>query len=332
MEKYVVAWWNLENLFDEEHAPVPERRTAKVERVIKGELTGWTPELRDTKIGRLATVIAGMNSGAGPDLLGVCEIENRYVLDLLVQAINAELTVPRNYGVIHADTSDARGIDVAFIYDTARMEVPDPEKDVFFHVVMRRTATRDIVQVTFRTTTTSEPRTFVVFGNHWPSRSGGEPETSPYRAVAGETLGYWHQRVLEVLGEETPVMAMGDFNDEAFNASLVQHALSCRDRRAVATGRIPKLWNLTWPLLGAAAGTFYFDSEPNMLDQFLINKNLLIDASPIKADPSSVCIIRPIHAGTNTESTKPVPFGLGQKANPEGFSDHFPIAMTLIAT
>ena len=72
-----------------------------------------------------------------------------------------------------------------------------------------------------------------MFGNHWPSRSGGQFESAGYRAIAGETLSYFHQRVLEVHGPETPVLAMGDFNDEPFDTSLVLHALSTRQRAKV---------------------------------------------------------------------------------------------------
>ena len=78
---YYVAWWNLENLFDEENSP---RRTEKLQRAIGADLAGWTPARRDRKVSQLASVIAQVNGGAGPDLLGVCEVENRFVLDLLV--------------------------------------------------------------------------------------------------------------------------------------------------------------------------------------------------------------------------------------------------------
>ena len=200
-------------------------------------LVGWTPELRDRKIDQLASVIAQMNNGMGPDLLGVCEVENRFVVDRVVGAVNAFLAAPRSYAAVHADTADARGIDVAFIYDTTLFEVPDPQADsVFFHVVMRRNATREIVQVNFATTTPTK-HTWAVFGNHWPSRSGGHYESSGYRAIAGETLSYFHQRVLEVHGAETPVLAMGDFNDEPFDTSLVLHALSTRQRARVTAAR-----------------------------------------------------------------------------------------------
>ena len=71
----------LENLFDEENAPTAQREGL---RAIGNDIAGWTPELRDRKVEQLASVIAQMNGGAGPDLLGVCEVENRFVVDLLV--------------------------------------------------------------------------------------------------------------------------------------------------------------------------------------------------------------------------------------------------------
>jgi hypothetical protein len=75
MRTYHIAWWNLENLFDEENAVALGRRTDKVFRAIKDDITGWTPQLRDRKINQLASVIAAMNTGLGPDLIGVCEVE-----------------------------------------------------------------------------------------------------------------------------------------------------------------------------------------------------------------------------------------------------------------
>jgi hypothetical protein len=91
-----------------------------------------------------------------PDLLGVCEVENRLVVDRLMDAVNATLPVPRNYAVVHADTDDARGIDVAFSYDNTLLQVPLPlEGSVFFQVVMRRHATHEIVQSRRQLTTRS---------------------------------------------------------------------------------------------------------------------------------------------------------------------------------
>lgn len=316
---YYVAWWNLENLFDEENSP---RRTEKVARSIGKDIAGWTPELRDRKVAQLASVVRQMNQGGGPDLLGVCEVENRFVLDLLADALAGQ-PGGRRYSVVHADTRDARGIDVAFLYDPALLTAPADQ--VFFHVVMRRNATRDIVQVNFRT---HRDRTWTVFGNHWPSRSGGAFESSGYRHIAGETLSYFHQRAREVHGGATPVLAMGDFNDEPFDTSLVLHALSTRQRQRVAGARTPRLWNLMWPPAGIPDGTFYFSNEPNLFDQFLVNANMARRNSPVRAEAGSVEILR--FPGTFDAGTypKPMPFGgMGKPVHRNGFSDHFPIGM-----
>ena len=87
---HYMGWWNLENLFDEENSL---DRTDKVRRALGQSIVGWTPALRDRKISQLASVIIQMNDGAGPDLLGVCEVENRTVLDLLVAEVNARLPI-----------------------------------------------------------------------------------------------------------------------------------------------------------------------------------------------------------------------------------------------
>ncbi|ABW16100.1 Endonuclease/exonuclease/phosphatase [Parafrankia sp. EAN1pec] len=318
---YYLAWWNLENLFDEENSP---RRTEKLTRTLGDDLAGWTPQLRDRKVSQLASVIAQMNGGAGPDLLGVCEVENRFVLELLAAAV-ADRLGGRRYEIVHADTDDARGIDVAFLYDPTLLTAPAGQ--VFFHVVMRRNATREIVQVNFQTHT---GRTWAVFGNHWPSRSGGQYESAGYRAIAGETLAYFHQRVREEHGQDTAALAMGDFNDEPFDTSLVAHALSTRQAVRVINADTPRFWNLMWPAAGTPEGTFYFQNEPNLLDQFLVNANMARPTSPLHANPDSVRILRfpeLVHTG---DYPRPRPFGgMGAAVDETGYSDHFPIGMTV---
>ena len=78
-----------------------------------------------------------MNEENGPDLLGICEVENRGVLDRLIQKIDS--AGHRNYDIIHTDTQDERGIDVAFLYDKTKFAV-EPDK-VFFHTIVKRVAT-----------------------------------------------------------------------------------------------------------------------------------------------------------------------------------------------
>ena len=315
--QYHFAFWNLENLFDIQDSP---RRSEKLQRAIGNDLKGWTQTQLDRKISQLASVIGRMNGGCGPDILGVCEVENRHVLDPLLQTL---APIGRNYDVSHHDMSDQRGIDVGFIYDANLFNA----EDLFSHFVMRRTATRDILQVNFRT---HRGRLLVVIGNHWPSRSGGEQDSAGYRAIAGETLAYFHQRILDVHGEETPVLAMGDFNDEPFDPSLVNYALSTGSRTKVVNADIPRFLNLMWPILGQSLGTLYYDNFPNVLDQFLANKNASKDKAPIKVLPETVEIIRFPEMVDKGRYPRPIPFGgMGKAINENGFSDHFPIGIKI---
>jgi hypothetical protein len=137
--------------------------------------------------------------------------------------------------------------------------------------------------------------------------------------------------VLEVHGRQTRALAMGDFNDEPFDTSLVRHALSTRQRAKVTSAREePLLWNLMWPIVGAPDGSFYFDIQPNMLDQLLVNKNMVTGDAFIKIDPATVQVFK-LPAMVNPGIyPKPIAFGgKGKPVNQNGFSDHFPITMTV---
>jgi hypothetical protein len=85
-----------------------------------------------------------------------------------------------------------------------------------------------------------------------------------------------------------------------------------------------------WPIVGSPDGSFYVDNQPNMLDQFLVNKNMAIDDSPIQADLATVQILKPPAMTSTGIYPKPIPFGgMRKPVNQNGFSDHFPITMTV---
>lgn len=317
MTDYYVAFWNLENLFDVNQSP---RRTDKLQRTIGSELKGWTKKILDKKIRQLASVIKQMNQKKGPDLMGACEIENDFVLERLLNALN----IPnRNYAISHHNMSDKRGIDVGFIYDKALLKA---EKQ-FSHFIVKRYATRDLFQVNF---STKLGRRLVVIGNHWPSRSAGQYESEPYRIVAAETIAYWHQRIREELGKATAILAMGDFNDEPFNRSLANYALAMRSRTEVTRARSPKFLNLMWPIMGEGKGTHYYGGVPNFLDQFLASKGLVTGNSKLRVLPEKVEVIK--FPGMAAKNGAPIRFGKGPKINLKGFSDHFPIGVVVRET
>ncbi len=319
MSTHYFAWWNVENLFDVEQA---DSRPAWLQKQLASEPRGWTAAVLGKKIAQLASVIQRMNDGRGPDLLGVCEVENANVLRMLVEALDLP---HRDYAVAHHDGSDNRGIDVAFIFDTKRYRAGE----LFHNVIQKRNATRDILQVNFQLKATGD--TFVVFGNHWPSRLGGVFESAPYRMMAGETLAYFHERARAHLGDDVPVIVMGDFNDGPGERSLVDYALSSPSKQRVRYARNPMLYNLMWPLVAEGRGTHVYGSEVACLDQILVSKALLRDDGVLRLVGEAELVVFPEMVkgryGTPRRFGRPASSGF----DVDGFSDHLPVGVRLSA-
>ncbi|VAW50143.1 FIG00667953: hypothetical protein [hydrothermal vent metagenome] len=320
--EYFIAWWNLENLFDVANS---SDRPEWLQKKLKNELVGWNATVLNNKLKQLASIIGQMNDNKGPDLLGVCEVENRNVLDKLVTAL---AFTGRKYAVVHSDTEDARGIDVAFIYDTKLFKKPDQSK-IFSHVIIKRNATRDIVHVNFQTQSPQE-NDLIVIGNHWPSKLGGDLKSEPYRIIAGETLSYWLERIYVNMGKEVPVIVMGDFNDDPFSRSITDYALGLKDSSKVKSkrSRKPYLYNLMWQLQYSGSGTYYYNGWI-MIDQIMVNRPMLRKESPITLVDNSCQIFKPdnlLKSGKPRRFSRP---SAGKSFDPEGFSDHLPAIMRL---
>jgi len=315
-----IAWWNLENLFDRANAARPPELAQK----LANELVGWTTAVRNSKLAQLASVIELMFGGAGPDLIGVCEVENEGVLSLLVNQINLP---GRNYDVVAHNSPDARGIDVSFIFDRNTLQVANSGHQV----VVKRSATRDLFWVELTEPTTGA--TFVAIANHWPARSAGQYESEPFRILTGETLSFVMSDLFTQsnLGNDLPVIIMGDFNDEPFNRSMREYLLGTRDDGRVRRSRsAPRVYNLMWPLMDVPdLGTYRYGSDWNMLDQFLVTKGMLRNNSHVRVRRDTIQIFRP--ANICGAGGRPRRFGRpsNNSLDQGGFSDHFPIMVML---
>jgi len=315
MKEYYVAWWNLENLFDTENAS----RSDKLKRSIKRELKGWNKKILNKKLSQLSKIITLMNDGKGPDILGVCEIENKNVIKQLIK----KLDLPsRSYKIAHDNSNDGRGIDVAFVYDSKKFILTKQ----FSQWIMKRNATRDLFQANFKIKNSKTE--FVLIGNHWPARISGIYETEPYRILAGESLSYFHERIVDVMGKNIPILVMGDFNDEPFNRSIMNYALATNNSSKLKRARKPKLYNLMWGLLAKGLATYYY-TNGKILDQFMISKGFLFKKSNLSIKRDSITIET---FPEMTKRGKPKRFGRPNKRLDEkGFSDHFPISLTILS-
>src|SRR5262245_3221129 len=235
MAEIKVAFWNVENLFDTTASPI----AADLEFT---PAQGWTQAVFDLKVKNIAAIIKQMHSGQGPDLFGLCEVENKGVVDRLI----AEIGNPK-YKVAHVESPDIRGIDCSLIYSTDVFHDPDPlNGDIVGHLVHFRFPTRDIFQV--RLKVKANNAALHVFVNHWPSRQQGQFESEPHRITVGERCGQLVDQVLKfdrkdyVNVPDTPaglaglnarwnknVLLMGDFNDEPFNRSVTDYLQTSKD-------------------------------------------------------------------------------------------------------
>jgi endonuclease/exonuclease/phosphatase family metal-dependent hydrolase len=342
-----VAWWNLENLFDTVDDPISRDFEFTPEH-------GWTQEAYEAKRDNLAAVLTEL----GPELLGVAEVEGDAVFaDLLAATGNPHLKVVED----PAGTSDLRGIDVSLAFDERKLSVVERRS----HVVHMRYMTRDIFEVVFELVETGER--LVVIASHWPSRRLGRRESEPLRIAVAENLAYLvrdHLLVDSITYErlraegdlaavrarwETPVLLLGDFNDEPSDTSVVDHlqASSELERVVGPTNDVDGfraqtadyretdafLYNPCWRFLAPEnLGSFFISSTPagevfanryQVLDQLIASRGLLAP-SGLRLDVESVDLWRA--PSVATPSGRPRRF---DRKTGKGTSDHLPLVATL---
>jgi hypothetical protein len=346
-----VAWWNLENLFDTVDDPI-----SRDFEFTPAE--GWTEEAYAAKRANLAAALNELHGGLGPELLGVAEVEGDQVFaDLIAAMGNPHLKVVED----PAGTSDLRGIDVSLAFDERKLAVVERRS----HVVYLRYRTRDIFEVVFEVAGTGER--LVVMASHWPSRRLGRRESEPLRIAVAENIAYLvrdHLLVDSVTYEqlradddlapvrvrwETPVLLVGDFNDEPSDSALVDHlqASSELDRVTGPTNDVDGfraetadyretnafLYNPCWRFLAEEnLGSFFISSTPagevfsnryQVLDQLIVSRGLL-KPSGLRLDIDSVDLYRA--ASVATPSGRPRRFN---RSTLKGTSDHLPLVAVL---
>lgn len=322
--EHFIYWWNLENLFDVANS---KDRPDWLQKKIKRELKGWTATVLNKKIANIASILQKMNNGLGPDILGVCEIENEAVVQRLMDKVGKVLN--RSYKVLHHNSKDKRGIDIAIIYDSDKY-IDDGH--IFSLEVMKRNATRNLFQVNL---TTKKGNELILIGNHWPARLGGKYESEPYRMMVGEILSYWIERIHDIKYEQKKeknpaIVLMGDFNDEPFDRSLTEYLRSTPNLKKVKNSTSHILYNLMYQFVDGKFGTHVYGNEIGLLDQFIVSKSLVVNSSkyPFQVKGTEIVHFPEMVKG---DYNTPVRFSRPTKAdyNEHGFSDHLPIKLVL---
>ncbi len=250
-------FYNAENLFD----TINEPGTRDGEFTPSGSYK-WTGYRYQEKLISLSKVIIAAGGYSPPDIIGFCEVENKSVLEGLVRRTRLS-KFP--YKVIHEESPDFRGIDVALLY------LPDKIDVIDYHAIPvrfdenKKYTTRDILYAKFLVKKTD---TLHVFVNHWPSRRGGQQASEYRRITAAQIL----RKTIDSLwqkNKDAKIIITGDFNDEPHNSSI---------SKTLGAGECTKkmenkqLCNLFYDIKNTnQPGTYKYRGQWNILDQFIVS-------------------------------------------------------------
>lgn len=310
-----VAFYNLENLFDTER----DTRINDEEFTPTGK-NSWTLTKYQKKLANMASVIKVIGTpytSNGPALLGVAEIENRKVLEDLVAQPDLK---DKNYGIVHYDSPDRRGIDVALLYQKDQFKVSKSATFAYRLDSDTTYKTRDVLLV--EGTLINELVYILV--NHWPSRYGGKS------SVLREQSAAMNKKIVDSLyqvNNQAKVIIMGDLNDDPTDVSCRVVLNAKKTQAEVQPGG---LFNTMWSHFERGIGSLCYQDKWNLFDQIIISESLLgKDRSSLKFWKSE--IFNRDFITQQEGKYKGYPhrtFSAGMFVN--GYSDHFPTLIYLV--
>ncbi len=313
--EFNILFYNVENLFDMQDNP----ETDDDSFTPKGDFR-WSNKRFSTKILNISKVILNASGWQIPDIIILCEIENRFVVEQLISQTPLQ-AYPLN--IIHKESPDHRGTDVAMVYNPqtfAPVEYayyPVPEGDSTMK-------TREILYVCG---IVNETDTLHIFGNHWPSRYSGLLETKGSRKVAAKLLRSKVDELMQKYGSPKVVIT-GDFNDNPEDESL---ALVLQAQKVDYPIDKKGLYNLFFDFNRVSQGSLKYQWQWYVFDQIIVSGMLLESKTGLYVIPENAKILSFPFLMENDKK-----FG-GQKpfrtfygfSYTGGFSDHLPVLLKL---
>lgn len=315
-----IGFYNVENLFD----TIDDPQVSDTEFTPDGSKV-WTAEKLEIKLQNIVTVINDLGKSINPDgiaLLGLAEVENRRVLDQLVQHNNLENS---DWNVVHYESKDTRGIDVALMYREKYFRVLDSKTFplVLYNSKGEKRTTRDILYVKGILV----QDTIAVMVNHWPSRRGGEKATQRYRMEGAKIC----KDVLDSVKSIQPdilTVIMGDLNDDPVSPS-VKKVLEAKGKPG-KTSR-DGYYNPMYNFYKKGHGTNAYRDSWSSFDQIILSGSLLPQHSKGKWQYYKAEIYRKGFLLQGTGRFKGYPFRtFAGDSFLGGYSDHLPVVVHLI--
>jgi predicted extracellular nuclease len=289
-----IAFYNVENLFDTIDG------TNDDAEFLPGSKNDWNSQKYFEKLDHINQVIDELNN---PLIVGFCEIENANV----VRAIITRSSKLQKYGLVHHESPDARGIDVAMIYDSSTLKLHKSGNIRFTLPGQTAPSTRDIVWGKFA----YKKDTIIAMVNHWPSRRSGQDESEPNRIEAAKNARIFIDSLLKV-NCNYKIVLMGDLNDYPTDKApkLIEE----------------KLHPMIKPESGEFGGTHNYNNEWDVMDHIFVSSGFQ-KKKGIKVIKDSGAI-HSFDFLLSEYKGNVVPFRTyGGSKYLGGYSDHFPVSI-----
>ncbi len=311
-----IVFYNVENYFD----PVDDSLKKDEEFTPKGTRY-WSWRKYNQKTAKIYKAITAFSQWKKPDIISLCEIENRYVLNHL---LNRTPFGESNYKIVHKESDDFRGIDVGLFYNP---ETIWPLDEQFLKVRFENKPNKHTRDILYFKALLKNKDTLHVFVNHWPSKYGGAVATIPYRARAAKTLKHTTDSILNV-NPNANIVITGDFNDTPDDESIKEHL----DALPPDMKNEAYLVNLSAALdRGKYTGTHRYQGQWSMIDQFIVSPAMVKEGNSTHTGVGKVRVgFLDMLLETDKKYTGKKPFRtfIGFKYH-GGFSDHLPILIDL---
>lgn len=311
---YRIMFYNVENLFDTQDNPQNNDQD-----FLPNSPRSWTASRYNKKINEIAKVIIAIGRWQPPELIGLCEVENRQVLLDLSQKSPLKKA---DYGIIHRDSPDERGIDVALLYRKERFTPIDYQHIEVHFPFNPDDRTRDLLYVHGHTPDNDSLHLFIC---HWPSQRGGRKASQPKRQHVAQII----RRQIDSLQQtyrHPAIIIMGDLNTFPQARPLI-HDLKATDHLPEAY--LPdSLYNLSTACFKRhKTGTHKYSGHWQMLDQIIVSGSLLNQQQALYTSPEDMHIFAPpflLEADKRYMGYQPKRCYRGP-AYHGGFSDHLPV-------
>lgn len=238
-----IMFYNVENFFD-----IYDDTATDDDEFLPCSVRRWNFRRYEKKIYALYKTIAAAGGWSPPEVIGLCEVENRKVLEDLVYRTNLSKF---NYEILHQDSPDPRGIDVCIIYRKEFIDILDWN---CFSPVSKKgsgTSTRSVMYIKLLTVAD----TIHLFVNHWPSRRGGVLAGEPLRESIADLLRNKIDSLALADGSQIKVIIMGDLNStpaddavrrltEPYDSGLLMENITENQGNFKGTYRYQGIWEL----------------------------------------------------------------------------------------